>query len=101
MALPPRAAWYGNGSMPELKPELRRELRTFLHAMPEFPLLLGALAKERELNPFLVEKDYWLMHCLWGLQQQGWKFELKGGTSLSKGYPSFIRFLESHLPYLL
>jgi hypothetical protein len=30
----------------------------------------------------LVEKDYWIMHGLWGLQAQGFVFELKGGTSL-------------------
>ena len=66
----------------------------FLHSTPEFPLLLQAVARQRELNPFLVEKDYWLMHCLWGLQQQGWNFELKGGTSLSKGYQLIQRFSE-------
>jgi hypothetical protein len=34
----------------------------------------------------LVEKDYWIMQSLWGLQAQGFVFELKGGTSLSKGF---------------
>lgn len=34
------------------------------------------------------------MHCLWGLQQQGFKFELKGGTSLSKGFNIISRFSE-------
>jgi len=38
------------------------------------------------IDPYLVEKDYWIMHALWGLQQQGFQFELKGGTSLFKGY---------------
>jgi predicted nucleotidyltransferase component of viral defense system len=41
-----------------------------------------------------VEKDYWIMHCLWGLQQQGFKFELKGGTSLSKAFHIIDRFSE-------
>jgi hypothetical protein len=41
-----------------------------------------------------VEKDYWIMHCLYGLQQLGFKFELKGGTSLSKGYGIIHRFSE-------
>ena len=75
-------------------PELKAELLPFLHATPEFPLLLGVLAKQLELNPFLVEKDYWLMHCLWWLQQQGWSFQLKGGTSLSKGHQLIQRFSE-------
>jgi len=70
------------------------EALPFLHATPEFPLLLRALAKQRDLNPFLVEKDYWLMHCLWGLQQQGWSFQLKGGTSLSKGHQLIQHFSE-------
>jgi hypothetical protein len=43
----------------------------FLHAIPEFPLLLQEVARQRAIDPFLAEKDYWLMHCLWGLQQQG------------------------------
>ena len=34
------------------------------------------------------------MHCLWGLQQQGYKFDLKGGTSLSKGFNIIERFSE-------
>lgn len=34
------------------------------------------------------------MHGLWGLQQLGFRFELKGGTSLSKGYRLIHRFSE-------
>ena len=34
------------------------------------------------------------MHCLWGLQEQGFCFELKGGTSLSKGFGVIHRFSE-------
>jgi hypothetical protein len=34
------------------------------------------------------------MHCLWGLQHQGFLFELKGGTSLSKGFGIIHRFSE-------
>ncbi len=34
------------------------------------------------------------MHSLSGLQQQGIEFELKGGTSLSKGYGLIQRFSE-------
>ena len=43
---------------------------------------------------YLIEKDYWLMHGLWALQQQGWQFQLKGGTSLSKGFGIIQRFSE-------
>jgi hypothetical protein len=34
------------------------------------------------------------MHVLYGLQQQGYDFNLKGGTSLSKGYRIINRFSE-------
>jgi len=34
------------------------------------------------------------MHVLYGLKQQGFQFELKGGTSLSKGYGIIHRFSE-------
>ena len=46
------------------------------------------------IEPVLVEKDYWIMHCLYGLQQMGMAFQLKGGTSLSKGYGIIHRFSE-------
>jgi hypothetical protein len=47
-----------------------------------------------KVQPVLVEKDYWIMHCLYGLQQLEMAFELKGGTSLSKGYRIINRFSE-------
>ncbi len=66
----------------------------FLHQLPIFTELVDQLAQSLNVNSYLIEKDYWLMHCLWGLQQQGWKFELKGGTSLSKGHTIIERFSE-------
>lgn len=66
----------------------------FLHARRDFDQLLALVADERGLDPMLVEKDYWIMHCLWGLQAQGFQFELKGGTSLSKGFAVIHRFSE-------
>ena len=66
----------------------------FLHARRDFDQLLRLVADERRLDPMLVEKDYWIMHCLWGLQAQGFRFELKGGTSLSKGFGVIHRFSE-------
>ena len=44
--------------------------------------------------PAIVEKDYWIMHCLYGLGLQGFTVELKGGTTLSKGFGIIQRFLE-------
>ncbi len=66
----------------------------FLHNRRDFDQLLMLVANERGLDPMLVEKDYWIMHCLWGLQAQGFQFELKGGTSLSKGFGVIHRFSE-------
>jgi len=66
----------------------------FLHERRDFDQLLALVADERGLAPVLVEKDYWIMHCLWGLQAQGLRFELKGGTSLSKGFGVIHRFSE-------
>ena len=34
------------------------------------------------------------MHCLYGLKKAGYDFQLKGGTSLSKGYGIIHRFSE-------
>lgn len=65
-----------------------------LHDSPDFADLLAVVAREEAIDPGLVEKDYWIMHGLWGLQQLGFTFELKGGTSLSKGYGLIHRFSE-------
>jgi hypothetical protein len=66
----------------------------FLHELPDSKQLFEAIAKEKKILPVIIEKDYWLMHCLWGLQQQNYEFELKGGTSLSKGFGIIERFSE-------
>jgi len=66
----------------------------YLHNHPEFPDLIRIVAEEKGIDPALVEKDYWIMHCLYGVQQLGLTFELKGGTSLSKGFQIINRFSE-------
>jgi len=66
----------------------------FLHDHPNFVDLLRQLAQQTGIATYLIEKDYWLMHGLWVLQQQGWQFQLKGGTSLSKGFGLISRFSE-------
>jgi hypothetical protein len=65
-----------------------------LHERPDFAQLIMITSDKLGIAPSLVEKDYWIMHCLWGLQEQGFTFELKGGTSLSKGYGIIQRFSE-------
>jgi Nucleotidyl transferase AbiEii toxin, Type IV TA system len=66
----------------------------FLHNHPQFADLIRIVAEQKSIDPALVEKDYWIMHCLYGLQQLCYTFELKGGTSLSKGYQVIDRFSE-------
>lgn len=70
-----------------------------LHEISDIKDLYEVVSNEEyrrgfEINGALVEKDYWLMHCLWGLQQQGYRYALKGGTSLSKGFGILERFSE-------
>ncbi len=67
----------------------------FLHEMKNFKEFILATSKEMKgLSPSLIEKDYWIMHCLWGLQHQQFEFFMKGGTSLSKGFKIIDRFSE-------
>ncbi len=66
----------------------------YLHDHKDFSALLDILSEETGIQAALIEKDYWLMHVLYGLKLQGFDFNLKGGTSLSKGYKIIDRFSE-------
>lgn len=66
----------------------------YLHNHKDFPALLRIVGEELGVEPILVEKDYWIMHVLYGLKKLNFSFELKGGTSLSKGYKIINRFSE-------
>ena len=69
----------------------------YLHERSDFSDLIRIVADEQGVIPALVEKDYWIMHCLhclYGLSAKGFAYELKGGTSLSKGYGIIQRFSE-------
>jgi len=67
---------------------------TFLHRRKDFKSLIGTLSSEIGILEALVEKDYWIMHVLYGMKTLGLDFELKGGTSLSKGFKIIDRFSE-------
>ena len=69
-------------------------MRKFLHELAQAKEMFMTLAAERHIPAAIVEKDYWVMHCLWGLKEQGLRFEMKGGTSLSKGWLCVDRFSE-------
>ena len=66
----------------------------FLHRHKEFPVLIRNTGGDLGIDVALIEKDYWIMHCLYSLQQIKFSFEFKGGTSLSKGYSIIDRFSE-------
>ena len=66
----------------------------YLHQHADFADLIRVVAGKRRIDPYLAEKDYWIMHCLYGLKLAGYDFQLKGGTSLSKGYGIIHRFSE-------
>ncbi|MDP3202126.1 MAG: nucleotidyl transferase AbiEii/AbiGii toxin family protein [Algoriphagus sp.] len=66
----------------------------YLNEREDFIDLLRILEQETGIQIQLIEKDYWIMHVLHGLKKQGFEFELKGGTSLSKGYQIIHRFSE-------
>jgi hypothetical protein len=68
--------------------------KVYLHNHPEFKNLIRVLSEEMSIVADLIEKDYWIMHVLYGLKKGGYEFELKGGTSLSKGYKIIDRFSE-------
>lgn len=57
-----------------------------LHENLRFKSILETIAEQKQIDIKMVEKDYWIMHSLWGLQKQKFDFYLKGGTSLSKGF---------------
>ena len=66
----------------------------YLHERKDFADLLRIIEEKTGIQAGLIEKDYWIMHVLYGLKKQGFEFELKGGTSLSKGYKIIDRFSE-------
>lgn len=47
----------------------------FLHNHKDFEALLRIVAEERTIK--LVGKEYWIMHSLFGRQQNGFEFELR------------------------
>ncbi len=66
----------------------------YLHDHNDFTALINITADEKNIEAGLIEKDYWIMQVLSSLKKQGFEFELKGGTSLSKGYKIIHRFSE-------
>lgn len=66
----------------------------FPHEDEHFRDLLEATASSAGIAVPLVEKDYWVTHVLWSIQQVPLELWFKGGTSLSKGFQLIKRFSE-------
>jgi len=65
----------------------------YLHNHSNFKDLIEITSRERKVNASLVEKDYWIMNVLHHLSKL-FEFQMKGGTSLSKGFKMIDRFSE-------
>ena len=64
----------------------------YLHELDDFPTLVNIVSDEKGVIPQLFEKDYWIMHCLYGLKQQG--FESSRDTILNSALEVFgTRFI--------
>lgn len=66
----------------------------FIHEQSGFDGFLTEVARQQGLPRSQVEKDYWITHTLWALQEAGLEVWFKGGTCLSKGYGIIERFSE-------
>jgi hypothetical protein len=69
----------------------------YIHRDPEFNDLLSIVANEKKINVALIEKDYWIMHVLYSLQQQNIEFELKGSGLLTDSLRTLIFILKQIL----
>lgn len=65
----------------------------YLHNHSNFKDLIEITSSEMNINPSLIEKDYWIMNVLYHLSKL-FEFQMKGGTSLSKGFEIIDRFSE-------
>lgn len=49
----------------------------YIHNHANFQDLIRIIANEMSISPVLIEKDYWIMQCLYGLQKQGMSFQIQ------------------------
>ena len=45
-------------------------MTNYIHRDPEFKDLLSIVANEKKINVALIEKDYWIMHVLYSLNNR-------------------------------
>ena len=66
----------------------------FVHQDADFGNLVRIVARSIGIAAALIEKDYWVIHTLWGIHRTGLDVWFKGGTSLFKGFGLIQRFSE-------
>lgn len=59
--------------------------KIYLHDHKDFPDLINIIAEKEGIPPVLVEKDYWIMHVLYGLKKQGFDSNLREEPRFQKG----------------
>jgi predicted nucleotidyltransferase component of viral defense system len=66
------------------------------NCIEDFKDLIALTSKELDLDPTIIEKDYWITHALYHLSKSEYKdiVVFKGGTSLTKCYEDLHRFSE-------
>ena len=62
----------------------------------DFTDLIRITSEYMNLDPSIIEKDYWITHDLYQLSKSEYKemVVFKGGTSLTKCYKDLYRFSE-------
>lgn len=72
----------------------------FLHQRKDFKSLISILSAETGILDALIEKDYWIMHVLYGMKNLGLGFELKGRNLAIEGLqdhrPIFRGYFQSY-----
>ena len=73
---------------------------TFVHDDGDFPQLLTLVTQETRIAPALVEKDYWVTHCMWAVQHGsvGGLPPVANWTSANKGPVAARRAFHEALP---
>lgn len=74
-------------------------MNDFIHNDPDFGRLLSIVSDKLGIDFTLIEKDYWIMHVLYSLQERNIEFELKGGTSLERVWLDSTFFGRHRYPY--
>jgi hypothetical protein len=69
---------------------------SFLHEHSNFKALVATVADSEKINdPALVEKDYWIMHAVYGLKQLGLTLSSRAALRFPRVLGSFSDSLKT------